>query len=260
MCCVPFLPLQLILSLSPLSHLSHPSEVHVGGEGLNSETIRRSTTTLCFAIPRWHVVVYYSQETLPTLTIRQDTLLVLDVCKSQIGPPQQPLQNVGPYPTGYCCNHAMPHASEHKLHSRNDRDDPVLDGKREKNLERANHHSTLFCLSLVRPFLGQQLVAKYDARSIIVAPKPYRNGHCQKGEIVCSILTAHAMQKGMERSAIRLVTNSFYRFFFFFGEIRCGGVRWRVHVECHLRRPATVHRPDRMAVVAWLARSSRLTK
>jgi hypothetical protein len=57
---------------------------------------------------------------------RQDTLL--DVR----GPPQQPLQKVGPavsyWPLSQTPNHVMSHAREHELHSRNDGDDdPVLD-------------------------------------------------------------------------------------------------------------------------------------
>jgi hypothetical protein len=62
--------------------------------------------------PRWHK--------------RQDTLL--DVR----GPPQQPLQKVGPavsyWPLSQTPTHVMSHAREHELHSRNDGDDdPVLD-------------------------------------------------------------------------------------------------------------------------------------
>ena len=54
------------------------------------------------------------------------------------------------------------------------------------------------------------------------------------------------LQESTKRSIRLLVTNSQQRpgsiIHLFIGEIRCGGVRWRVHVEWQLRRTATTAR------------------
>jgi len=50
-CSFPFPPLQLILSLSPLSHLSRPNEVHVGGARLEFRNYVQYFATTTLASP-----------------------------------------------------------------------------------------------------------------------------------------------------------------------------------------------------------------
>jgi hypothetical protein len=67
------------------------------------------------------------------------------------------------------------------------------------------------------------------------------------------------MQETLKRLIRLLVANTAsIDFFYRRDNIRCGGgVRWRVHVECQLRRPCTGQTTT--AVVASLAGSSQLT-